>query len=131
MADVFISELGVPRKYRNGKIYSGNSFNVTNQYQTSSEGGVGQRHIETGRVVYTVTDSRTITIPFVESFNTTPVLVELKVYRVEPLISGKWVIQDVLYYLDKDSFSDEDGFEIFIDDSESMEGVILNYNFTE
>ena len=130
MTDIFVSQTAVPKRYRNGKIYGGNSFDSTNFFEVSEIGG-GGRHIETGRIEYETGDSRTITIPFVDAFERVPVLVEIKIYRIFPIGGGKYVLQDVLYYLDTDTFSDETGFELFIDDSEDMGGVILNYNFTE
>ena len=130
MTDIFVSEVAVPKRYRNGKTYGGNSFNTTNSFEVSNIGG-GQRHVETGRIEYETGDSRTITIPFVDAFERIPVLVEIKIYRIVPISGGRYVLQDVLYYLDTDTFSSLTGFELFIDDSEDMGGVILNYNFTE
>jgi hypothetical protein len=129
MADVFVSEIGVPKKARNGKIFSGNSFAVTNQFQTSSEGGGGQRHFETGRIVYETGDSRSITVPFTESFDNTPVLSEFKIYRMV-FRYGYWSIHDVVHHFDSEAWYDLDEFSVIIDDTEDMEGVILNYNFT-
>ena len=130
MTDIFVSQTAVPKRYRNGKIYGCNSFDSTNFFEVSEIGG-GGRHVETGRIEYETGDSRTIAIPFVEDFERIPVLVEIKIYRIVSIGGGKYVLQDVLYYLDTNTFSSLIGFELFIDDSEDMEGVILNYNFTE
>lgn len=127
--NVFVSQNGVPRTFRNKRIYGGNSFNTSNIYETNE--AVNRRHTEAARLTYETGDSRDIVVTFVENFTTIPVLQGLKIYRIVVLVSGKWVLQDVLHYLDQDSFSDETGFELFIDDSEDMEGVILNYSFTE
>jgi hypothetical protein len=130
MTDIFVSEVAVPKRYRNGKIYGGNSFDSTNFFEMSNFGG-GQRHVETGRIEYENGDSRTITIPFVKAFERIPVLVSLEIYRIAPLGAGGWTFQDVLIKLNAATFSSETGFEFIVDDSEDMEGVILNYNFTE
>jgi len=130
MTDIFVREIGVPRQYRNGKTYGGNSFNTTNSFEVSEIGG-GGRHIETGRIEYETGDSRTITIEFIDAFERIPVLVSLEIYRIVPLGAGGWTFQDVLKKLNAATFSSETGFEIVIDDSEDMEGVIMNYNFTE
>lgn len=129
MANVYINTLGVPRKFRNGRIYGGNSFNVTNQ---SQGGASAQKHFENGRI--TDITSNTVVVYFTEPFTIKPTLVQLKVYRmVENIpISGKFVMQDVLHYFD----DDEDwviltGFSLFIDSSEDLTGVIIDYCFTE
>ncbi len=125
MANIYVSELGVPKRYRNGKIYGGNSFNTTGAYE-SSNAETTPRHVETGRIEYVTGDSKTITITFIEAFEKVPVMVQLKVMRI---VAN--VFQDVLFYLNSATFSSETGFEIFIDASEDINGVILNYNFTE
>ena len=128
MANVYINTLGVPRKYRNGRIYGGNSFNVINQ---SQGGGSAQKHFENGKL--TNLTSNTVIVSFTEPFTIKPTLVQLKVYRmVENIpIAGKFVMQDVLHYFD----DDEDwvvltGFSLFIDSSEDLNGVIVEYCFT-
>jgi len=127
--DVFVSKIGVPKKFRNGRIYGGNSFNTTNQYE-QSEQLTATRHFETGRIKYETLDPRTITIPFEESFDNIPTISELKVYRMV-LKYGIWIVQDVLHHFDSEEWYTLDGFTVVIDDSEDMEDVILNYNFTE
>ena len=130
MTDIFISEIAVPKRYRNGKTYGGHSFRSTNSFEVSEVGG-GQRHVETGRIEYETGDSRTITIEFIDAFERIPVLVSLEIYRIAPLGAGGWTFQDVLIKLNAATFSSETGFEFIVDDSEDMGGVILNYNFTE
>ena len=46
--------------------------------------------------------------------------------------AGKWIMQDVLHYFDDDEdWSLTIGFSLFIDNSEDLEGVIIDYCFTE
>jgi len=130
MANVYVNTLGVPRKARNGRIYSGVSFNSTNANQSGSSAAT--KHFENGKL--TGLTSNTVVVSFAEPFTTKPTLVQLKIYRmVENIpIAGKFVMQDVLHYFD----DDEDwvittGFSLFIDSSEDLNGVIIDYCFTE
>lgn len=130
MANVYINTLGVPRKARNGRIYGGVSFNATNV--TQSGGGVTQKHFENGKI--TGLTSNTVIAYFTVPFTVKPTMIQLKVYRIVENIPtpGKWVTQDVLYYFD----DDEDwvvttGFSLFIDSSEDLNGVVIDYCFTE
>ncbi len=130
MANVYVNTLGVPRKARNGRIYAGVSFNSTNANQ--SGGGAAAKHFENGKL--TGITSNAVVVSFTEPFTIKPTLVQLKVYRmVENIpIAGKFVMQDVLHYFD----DDEDwvvltGFSFFIDSSEDLNGVIVDFCFTE
>lgn len=130
MANVYVNTLGVPQKARNGRIYAGVSFNITNANQ--SGGGAAAKHFENGKL--TGLTSNTVVVSFAEPFTTKPTLVQLKIYRmVENIpIAGKFAMQDVLHYFD----DDEDwvittGFSLFIDSSEDLNGVIIDYCFTE
>lgn len=130
MANVYVNTLGVPRKARNGRIYGGVSFNSTNANQSGNSAAA--KHFENGKL--TGLTSNTVVVYFTEPFTIKPTLVQLKVYRmVENIpIAGKFVMQDVLHYFD----DDEDwvvltGFSLFIDSSEDLNGVIIDYCFTE
>lgn len=132
MANVYISTLGVPRKARNKRIYAGVSFNSTNATQ-SGGGASSQKHFETGKLSAEILDNHVI-VYFTSAFTNKPVCVNLKLYRMVENIptAGKWVMQDVLYYFDDDvDWLISTGFSLFIDDSEPLDGVILEYCFTE
>ena len=126
MANVYVNTLGVPRKARNGRIYSGVSFNSSNV--TQSSGGADAKHFEHGQI--TELTSRSVVVYFTNKFTAKPFCVTLKVYRYMPTL-GKWVKQDVLHYFDdNEDWVVTSGFSLFIDDSEDYDGVIIDYCFT-
>lgn len=128
MANIYVSSNGTPRVARNKKIYAGNSFVSQNGYGAT----IPQRHFEAGKIT-DLTD-RAVTIYFASEFAFSPILVNLKVFRMVENIptAGKWIKQDVLHYFDDDEdWYVKTGFSLFIDDSESLTGVIIEYCFTE
>lgn len=129
MANVYVSNIAVPRTARNKRIYGGNSF--VSQNQQTSGGGVAAKHFEHGKL--TGLTSRTVVAYFTTPFTAIPVTINLKVYRfVENIpVAGKWVMQDVLHYFDDEEWVVSAGFSLFIDDSEDLTGVIIEYCFTE
>lgn len=129
MANVYVNNSGVQRIGRNGRVYSGDGFNQNNPFQ----GGSGTvKHWEHGSI--TDLEERTVIVEFIQEFNRKPTLINLKVYRMIENIphAGKWIMQDVLHYFDDDEdWSLTIGFSLFIDNSEDLEGVIIDYCFTE
>jgi len=127
MANVFISNIEAPRKFRNGRIYGGNSFNTTNQYQESQ---VGQTiHRELGTI--TDLDAVLVEVVFGEDFTKTPIgMANLKVYRMAEM-GGGYNCQDVLHTFPTDEPVSVSGFTLNIHSSEELEGIIIEYNFTE
>lgn len=127
MANIYVSSNGTPRVARNKKIYAGNSFVSQNGYGAATP----QRHFEAGKIT-DLTD-RAVTIYFASEFAFSPILVNLKVFRMVENIptAGKWIKQDVLHYFDDDDWYVKTGFSLFIDDSEDLTGVIIEYCFTE
>lgn len=129
MSNVYVENIGVPKKYRNKRIYGGNSFDSTNPRQSSDK---YIKHWEHGKLVDLA--SKTVIVYFNTEFTNSPVPINLKVYRmVENIpIAGKWIKQDVLHYFDDDEdWYVKTGFSLFIDESEDLEGVIIEYCFTE
>ncbi len=129
MANVYIDSLGVPRKPRNKRTYAGNTFNSTNPFGSD---GVVAKHWEHGRI--TDITANNVLVYFTTTFVNRPICINLKVFRmVENIpVAGKWIMQDVLYYFDdEEDWFVKTGFSIFIDDSEPLAGVIVEYCFTE
>ena len=129
MANVFINNLSVPRKPRNKRIYAGNTFNATNPYESSSQ---NIKHFEHGKIT-DITDN-SVLVYFASEFVNKPICINLKVYRMVENIptAGKWIMQDVVHYFDDDEdWVVKTGFSLFIDDSEPLAGVIVEYCFTE
>lgn len=128
MANIYVSSNGTPRVARNKKIYAGKSFVSSNGYGQSTP----QRHFEAGKIIE-LTD-RNVIVYFSNEFLNNPILVNLKVFRMVENIpsAGKWIKQDVLHYFDDDEdWYVKTGFSLFIDDSEDLTGVIIEYCFTE
>lgn len=128
MANVYVNNLAVPRKARNKRIYSGVTYTQTNGYNLAQQ----QRHIEAGKITDLI--SSTVVVYFTKEFTNKPILVNLKVFRMVENIpsAGKWIKQDVLHYFDDDEdWYVKTGFSLFIDDSEDLTGVIIEYCFTE
>lgn len=129
MANVYVENIGVPRKARNGRIYGANTFDSINPY---SSGKQDVKHWEHGQIKE-ITDNPVI-VYFTVPFTNTPTLVNLKVFRMVENIptAGKWIKQDVLHYFDDDEdWFIKSGFSLFIDSSEPLTGVIVEYCFTE
>lgn len=129
MANVYVNNLGVPRKPRNKRIYAGNSFDSINPF--SSPDSVA-KHWEHGRITNIAANN--VVVYFTTTFVNKPICTNLKVFRMfeNVPIPGKWIMQDVLHYFDDDEdWVVKTGFSIFIDDSEPLTGVIVEYCFTE
>lgn len=129
MANVYINSTNTQRKGRNGRVYAGNSFNPGNPNQVPTQ---SFKHWEHGKIT-DITD-RNVIVEFSKPFVNTPTLINLKVFRMVENIPtpGKWIKQDVLHYFDDDeAWCVTTGFSIFIDDSEPLAGVIVEYCFTE
>lgn len=128
MANVYVQNLGVPRKARNKRIYAGYSFDA----KPSQSSNTAIKHWEHGRI--TDITANNVLVYFTTTFVNRPICINLKVFRMFENIpvAGKWIMQDVLYYLDDDEdWFVKTGFSIFIDDSEPLAGVIVEYCFTE
>lgn len=128
MADVFVKNIEVPRTPRNGRIYGGNSFNTTNKYEESQSGGV-EIHRELG--ILTELSSALVEVTFGLEFTKIPVgFASLKVYRMVAM-GGGYNYQDVLHTFPTIEPVSLTGFTLNIHSSESLTGVIIEYNFTE
>lgn len=113
----------VSRKRIENKYYSGSSFVVT--------GGTGVAiHREFGRLLG-VTDlsSRTVAVVFSSPFKIKP-FGWVEVYRMTSK-NGMWRKVNVLYQHNTEDWLDTAGFELVIDATESLTGVILEYYYTE
>lgn len=135
MSNVYVSNIAVPRKARNKRIYGGNSFFSENQ-TTIGGSGSGQKHFEHGKI--TNVQAYENTIYYTEPFLTVPVGIgNISVYRLVDgttmgLPSGSYIKQDVLWYFPTStSMTNLDSFTITIDSSESLTGVIIEYLLTE
>jgi len=126
MANVFVSRLGIPKTFRDGRVYGGNSFDVTNVYETNK--ATDNKHIENGVIDDLVYDN---TIFFESEFINTPIMVQFKLFRMIEQDTNMWVVQDVLNYHTNEDWILNDGFQFTIDPSESLTGVFLHYLFTE
>ncbi len=126
MANIYVSDIGVPRKPRNKRIYGGNSFVFTN---VNSGGGGVAKHWEVG----TIEDltSVNVIVYFGEAFSKLPTMVQLKVYRMVEFETNKWLIQDVLFYQASNDGRpyNEYGFGLVIDSNEDLTGIIIEYAF--
>jgi len=128
MANVFVNQISVPKKFRNKRIYGGNSFAVTNAYEQGEAGGA-QRHFEAG--VIKDFDGYSTFVFFSEEFINTPIIVQFKLFRIVEIATDVFVNQDVLHNHPTNPWVTESGFIFDIDSEESLDGVELHYCFTE
>jgi len=129
MANVYVSNIAVPRTVRNKRIYGGNSF--VSQNQQTIGGGAAAKHFEHGRLTNLV--DRMNFIIFTIPFTRIPTMLQFKVYRMTDIGVGKIVMEDVLHdhTLTFGSWISETACNFTIDDRESLTGVIVEYCFTE
>jgi len=121
MSNVYVRNIAVPRIYRNKRIYGGNTFDVTNTYNNSQI--TPPLHIESGKLTGLLNYSNIIN--FTSEFQIIPASVgDLKVYRMFQE-QGRWLMQDVLFYHE----SEKSSFQFTIDESEDLNGVIVEYVF--
>jgi len=84
-------------------------------------------HVEKARE--TGLASRSIAVTFGAAFTGVPVTVALRVYRITAVVSGKYRFQDVSWYHATATPVTATGFELEIETSESLTGIILEYHF--
>jgi hypothetical protein len=80
----------------------------------------------------TLTDlqSKEVTISFLKEFKVKPMLTHLRVYRWSDIVgTGYWKMQDVEWHYTSSQPVSTTGFSLVIDDSEDLEGVIIDYKF--
>lgn len=75
-------------------------------------------------------ESKTITYTFPAAFNSIPVDIGFRVYKMVEFESGKFLQQDVLHYFPA-NWKDTGSFTIVIDDSEDLTGVYIKGLFIE
>ena len=76
--------------------------------------------------------SRTVTVTFDVPFDNVPIgLSNLKVYRWQQVVAGKWRARDVQYYFTTSGSLTNTGFSLEIETTESLTGVIIEYLFFE
>ena len=130
MTDIKVSTLGVPRTPRNKRIYA--------QSTVTERVSIGQPilplsvHYEAKKLKYDNGDftTRDVAISFNTSFLAEPTGY-IKVYRMTNEPDG-WMKQDVICFFDSESdWLNEYGFTINIADYEALDGVIIEYFFTE
>lgn len=86
----------------------------------------GSVHIE--KDVLSGLASKTVTVEFESEFSSTPIG-WIKVYRMTEMPNGTYREQDVLWGHTTSTKVSTTGFVIQIDDSESLTGVIVEYEF--
>lgn len=87
-------------------------------------------HIEGDRITDLVT--RSVQIDFNTPFTDVPAgLSNLKVYRWQQVVTGKWRARDVQYYFTSSGSLTSTGFSLEIETTESLTGVIIEYLFFE
>lgn len=72
--------------------------------------------------------SAAVSITFDAPFVILPITTVLKVYRKLEIETGKWVEQQVQYYL-SENWKTITGFSLTIESGESLTGVIIEYKF--
>lgn len=75
--------------------------------------------------------SRSVSVTFGTAFTSVPLIATFRVYRMSEISSGKWRMQDVLYYHTSENWLTTTGFSLEIDTSESLTGVVIEYIFRE
>lgn len=130
MANINITTLSVPRTPRNKRIYSGTTY-VTKTVSSGTSGSSSSTHIEAKVLKYDNGDfdSRDVTVEF-----TYPISVPVgfvKVYRYEAREGGGYYVADAVHYVDDSDWITEDGFSLHIESYEALEGIIIEYSFTE
>lgn len=89
-----------------------------------------ETHTERGYL--TGLSSRTVTVTFDVPFDNVPIgLDNLKVYRWQQVVAGKWRARDVQYYFTSSGSLTSTGFSLEIETTESLTGVIIEYLFFE
>lgn len=85
-------------------------------------------HEESGRL--SDLDSVNVGIAFSSPFDTMPIVVEFRVYRMGLVDSNKYRMVDVLYYSVLNWLTTS-RFDIVIDSSENLTGIIVEYLFKQ
>lgn len=87
-------------------------------------------HIEIGRLTGLL--SRNVTLTFDREFEDVPIGA-LRIYRMKETQTGngKWKEWDVLYYFPVQNWLTAQGFQLVIDNSENLSGVVIRYEFKE
>ena len=84
-------------------------------------------HEEVARL--TPLGSRSVAITFDTAFSSIPITVLINVYRITEIVSGKYKFDKVQWYHATATPVTITGFELEIETSESLTGVILEYYF--
>ena len=95
----------------------------------SIEDYLSTTHVEKSRE--TGLASRSIAVTFGAAFTGVPITNTLRVYRITAVVTGKYRFQDVLWYHATATPVTATGFELEIETSESLTGIILEYEFTQ
>lgn len=128
MPNIYVNQLAVPRVARNERIYAGVSYRFGSSYNTQETNP--DRHWEIRALYLTAADPRTEVIQFREAFRGIPIMVDLKAYRIVQM-GSIFVKQDVLWYFPTADWLTNTGFQIAIDPTEPMDGVVVTFAFTE
>lgn len=86
-------------------------------------------HVEKGRI--TSPGSRVVSVIFDDAFVAAPIPLLFDVFRYTAVDTGKYIRDNVLYYVSGATWATTTGFDITIDDSESLTGVYIEYYFVE
>ena len=70
-------------------------------------------------------------VTFGTPFDATPLVLLFNVYRYFEYEAGKFIREEVKYYLSGPTWYNTTGFTITIDTSENLTGVIIDYKFEE
>ncbi len=94
--------------------------------QTSMSGATGHTEEDT----LTGLSSRSVSVTFDAAFTTIPRgLNRLSVYRMTEVITGEFVMEQVMFHYTSATPVTTTGFDLEIDTSESLTGIIIEYEF--
>lgn len=131
MTDIKVSTLSVPRVPRNKRIYSEYKSERIS-VGTPSDIIFNERTRNADILSYDLGDfsTKNVTIEFDSPFLDEPVG-WVKVYRYDTRSGGGYFESNVVFYYDSTDWKTANSFTINIEDYEDINGVFIEYEFTE
>ena len=131
MTDIKVTSLSVPRIPRNKRIYSEYKSERISIGAPASDNDI-VRVVQANLLSYDAGDflTRTVDVEFNTFFIQRPIG-DVRAYRYDARNGGGYFYSNVVFHVEDENWLQEDGFRIIIEDYEDLNGVFIEYNFTE